>query len=133
PRPTNVHLVVPVKPLSIAKSRLRGAADTGRGDPTAHATLVAAVVLDTISAARAAQCVASVTAVTTDPQLRAELRAQNVETLPDGPASGLNTALHHGAQALARRGARRIGALQADLPALRPGELDLALASARCE
>ncbi|GAB2744189.1 hypothetical protein GCM10027174_17360 [Salinifilum aidingensis] len=121
------HLVVPVKPLDLAKTRLHGAADAGAGRRTAHTALVAAVVLDTVLAARAASGVADVTVVTSDPALRALFREHGVETCADAPDAGLNAALRHGAQLAVRRGARRVGALQADLPALRPEELDAAL------
>ncbi|MER5388631.1 hypothetical protein ABTZ89_06060, partial [Saccharopolyspora sp. NPDC002686] len=47
-----VHLIVPIKPLHRAKSRLLGAADAGARSPVAHAELVAAVALDTVAAAR---------------------------------------------------------------------------------
>ncbi|MFB9570509.1 hypothetical protein ACFFRS_26380, partial [Saccharopolyspora hordei] len=46
-----VHLLVPVKPLHLAKSRLL---DGGARHPAAHTELVAAVALDTVSAARRA-------------------------------------------------------------------------------
>src|SRR5205085_6162782 len=59
------HLLVPIKPLRRAKSRLRGATD-----PEAHADLVAAVALDTVTAARQ---VAEVVVVTSDPMLTAAL------------------------------------------------------------
>jgi 2-phospho-L-lactate guanylyltransferase len=49
-----------------------------------------------------------------------------------GPAPGLNAAIRHGAACAARRlGPSPRAALVADLPALRPAELDEALAEAR--
>lgn len=134
PTHPSVHLVMPVKPLSAAKSRLYGAADNGAGRREAHTELVTAVVLDTVAAARAATCVTGVTVVTPDSGLRTTLdatfRELDVETLDDTPAAGLNAALRHGAAVLAARGVARIGALQADLPALRPDELDSAVHAA---
>ncbi|MER7081838.1 hypothetical protein ABT308_27110, partial [Saccharopolyspora kobensis] len=50
-----VHLVVPIKPLHLAKSRLLG---EGARRPEAHAELVMAVALDTVAAARRADGVA---------------------------------------------------------------------------
>ena len=47
-----MDLVVPVKPLYAAKSRLRGAADRGVGDPDAHAALALALAHDTVAAVR---------------------------------------------------------------------------------
>lgn len=124
------HFVVPVKPLGLGKTRLHGAADAGAGQRAAHSALVAAMVLDTVLAARSASGVADVTVVTSDPALRALFREHGVRTCPDAPAAGLNAALRHGAEHALRRGARRVGALQADLPALRPAELDAALRAA---
>ncbi|WP_263249080.1 2-phospho-L-lactate guanylyltransferase [Saccharopolyspora rosea] len=125
------HLLVPIKPLRLAKSRLLGAADAGRGRPDAHAALVAAVALDTVRAARLAPGVAEVVVVTSDPALTDAFAAEGVEVLADAPAAGLNAALRHGAELLEHRpGVSRIGALQADLPALRPDELGAALRAA---
>jgi len=127
---SGVHLLVPVKPLHLAKSRLRGAGDGGGGDPGAHAELVAAAALDTVLAARQASGVTGVVCVTSDRSLASALAAEGVRTIEDLPASGLNAALHHGDQQLRREGVARTGALQADLPALDPEELAAALAAA---
>ena len=122
-----VDLVVPVKTLDRAKSRLVGAADCGIGEPTAHAALALALALDTITAAL--PIARHVVAVTSDPAVVAELRALGVESVP-GP-EGLNPALRHGAAVLRRRDPESVvGALQADLPALRSDELAAALDAA---
>ncbi len=124
-----MDLVVPVKPLSLAKSRLRGAADGGIGEAGAHARLTLALAHDTIAAVRAARSVRRLVVVSSDAVVAAELAAIGVEVVPDGPEPGLNAAYTHGAALLrARDPACAVGALQADLPALRPGELDAALA-----
>lgn len=116
-----VDLVVPVKALDRAKSRLVGA---GVDRPV----LALAFALDTIAAALPA--VRTVLAVTSDPAVALELRALGVESLA-GP-EGLNEALRFGAGVLRARDAGSVvGALQADLPALRTEELALALAAAR--
>jgi 2-phospho-L-lactate guanylyltransferase len=121
-----VDLVIPVKPLWAAKSRLRGAV----GD-AAHARLALALALDTIAAARAASRVRNVLVMSTDAQVAAGLAAEGVAVAPDGPVPGLNAALEHGAGLLrARDAAAAVGALQADLPALLPDELDEAVARA---
>lgn len=122
-----VDLVVPVKPLWAAKSRLRGAAG---GDPVAHGRLALALALDTIAAARAAGLVGRVLVMSTDPTVAAGLAAEGVVVEPDGPRPGLNAALRHGAGLLRGAGAGAVGALQADLPALTPAELDAALRAA---
>lgn len=125
-------LIVPVKSLARAKSRLLGAADEGVGDPAAHARLSLALARDTIAAARSARGVHDVIAVTSDPEVSAVLAADGVAVLTDRPERGLNAALSFGAEVLlARHPNRPVGALQADLPALRPDELADALAHAR--
>nr|WP_228046400.1 2-phospho-L-lactate guanylyltransferase [Saccharopolyspora sp. HNM0983] len=123
-------MLVPIKPLHAAKSRLRGAADGGRGSPRAHADLVAAVALDTMEAARQADGV-QVVMVSSDPELTGIVAAAGVPVLPDVPAAGLNPALRCAESALrAQERVRRIGALHGDLPALRPAELTAALRAA---
>ncbi|MGQ0576775.1 MAG: 2-phospho-L-lactate guanylyltransferase [Pseudonocardia sp.] len=120
-----VDLVVPVKPLWAAKSRLRGAAGD---DPVAHGRLALALALDTIAAARAAVLVGRVLVMSTDPAVAAGLAAQGIVVEPDGPRPGLNPALTHGARLLRRAGAGVVGALQADLPALTAADVDAAVA-----
>jgi 2-phospho-L-lactate guanylyltransferase len=123
-----VDLVVPVKPLHRAKTRLR--ADGGVGDPDAHAALALALAHDTVAAVRAARAVRRLLVVSSDPVVAAELAALGVEVTPDADG-GLNPALRQGAALLrARDPGAAVGALQADLPALRPEELDGALAAA---
>ncbi|WP_158843257.1 2-phospho-L-lactate guanylyltransferase [Saccharothrix deserti] len=112
-----VDLVVPVKTLDRAKSRLVGA----RLDRPA---LALAFALDTIAAAL--PVVRGVLAVTSDPAVVLELRALGVESVA-GP-EGLNEALRFGFGVLRSRDAGSVvGALQADLPALRTEELGAAL------
>ena len=117
----DVDLVVPVKALERAKSRLVGT----RLDRPA---LALAFALDTIAAALPA--VRRVLAVTSDPSVAAELHVLGVESRP-GP-EGLNEALRFGFGILRARDAGSvIGALQADLPALRTADLTAALEAAR--
>lgn len=126
-----VDLVVPVKPLAAAKSRLRGAADRGIGAPRAHARLAMALARDTISAVQAAGRVRHLLVVSSDPVVAAELGVFGVEVAPDGPVPGLNLAYERGAALLRERDpGAAVGALQADLPALRPAELDAAITAA---
>lgn len=126
-----VDLIIPVKPLAAAKSRLRGAADGGVGAPTAHALLALALAHDTVAAARSATLVRRLLIVSSDPVVAAEFAAEGVEVVPDGPVPGLNAAYLRGAAVLTSRGfGTAVGALQADLPALRAVELDEAVAAA---
>ncbi|MGQ0773027.1 MAG: 2-phospho-L-lactate guanylyltransferase [Pseudonocardiales bacterium] len=123
-----VELLVPVKSLAWAKTRLRGAADGGVGSAQAHFTLALALVRDTIAAAADAAMVHRVVAICSDATVREALVRDGVEVIGDEPAAGLNPALRYG-EALLRAASptAAIGALQADLPALRPEELDCAL------
>jgi 2-phospho-L-lactate guanylyltransferase len=126
-----VDLVVPVKPLMKAKSRLRGAADGGIGEPRAHARLAMALARDTIDAVRAASAVRHLLVVSSDPVVAAELGVFGIDVAPDGPVPGLNPAYERGAALLRERDPdTAVAALQADLPALRPAELDEAVAAA---
>jgi 2-phospho-L-lactate guanylyltransferase len=128
---STVDLVVPVKQLGAAKSRLRGAADQGVGDAGAHARLALALAHDTVAAVRASSRVRRLVVISSDPLVGAELGAVGVEVVPDGPVPGLNAAYTAGATLLRQRDpAAAVGALQADLPALRPEELDDAIAAA---
>jgi 2-phospho-L-lactate guanylyltransferase len=117
-------LVIPVKPLGAAKTRLRGAVPS-----VPHERLVLALALDTVAAAR--DC-AQVYVVCDDPTVGREASALGARVLPDEPRAGLNAALTFGAGYAYRenRGTGPVAALAADLPALRPAELAAALAAA---
>ncbi len=117
-------IVVPVKTLLAAKTRLAAAAGPYR------AALAVAIACDTVSAALACEDVARVIVVTGDPVPAEALSALGAHVVPD-PNAGLNAALRFGgAEAVRLAPGSPIGALQADLPALRPEELGVALASA---
>ncbi|WP_232664301.1 2-phospho-L-lactate guanylyltransferase [Pseudonocardia sp. TRM90224] len=127
----DVDLVVPVKQLQLAKTRLRGAVDDGAGEPELHARLALALAHDTVAAVRAARRVRHLVVISSDPVVAAELGVVGVEVVPDGPVAGLNAAYEHGAALLRSRDPQCVvGALQADLPALRPAELDAAIGAA---
>src|SRR5262245_21660508 len=118
-------LVVPVKVLAQAKSRLTGMSDERRS------RLALAMAADTIAAAIRADAVAVVLVVTDDPEVSDMAGDLGATVLADEPATGLNEALNHGA-AYARNSwpDRGVAGLAADLPALRPAELTKALAAA---
>jgi 2-phospho-L-lactate guanylyltransferase len=118
-------LVVPVKRLGLAKTRLGTVAGGLRAD------LALAFALDTVSAALACDAVVAVVAVTDDEIARTALTDLGAHVVPDAPNAGLNPALAHGADAaLARYPRHGVGALSADLPALRPAELGRVLTAA---
>jgi 2-phospho-L-lactate guanylyltransferase len=145
-------VLLPVKVLSRAKSRLAVLAGDRRGE------LALAFASDTILAAAACPDVARVVVITSDPvaeRLLGRLGAVIVADEPadrsaglglvaggpvvggpvvgspvvgDGVQDALNAALTHGAAIAARRWpGTGLAALTADLPALRPGELACAL------
>ncbi|MFG2132026.1 2-phospho-L-lactate guanylyltransferase [Streptomyces sp. NPDC048751] len=112
-------LVIPLKPLARAKSRLSDTASDGL-----RPGLALAFAQDTVAAALAAPPVADVAVVTNDALARRELAALGARIIPDEPSDGLNAALAHAAAVV--RGSRPespLAALNADLPALRPLEL----------
>lgn len=107
------------------KSRLRGAVDAAR-----HPGLVLALASDTLAAVTSAARVRRVLLVAADPEAIAVLAEFGVEIVAE-QGRGLNAALRQG-EALLRADdpGGVIGALQADLPALRAGDLGDALAEA---
>jgi len=111
-------VLVPVKRLAAAKTRLRGAVGAGR-----HESLVLAMAQDTVAAALAAPGVTGVVVVTADPRVTAAVTAMGARAVPEPPLGGLNAALRHAASVAVGR----IAALPADLPALRGDELSAAL------
>ncbi|MER5867955.1 2-phospho-L-lactate guanylyltransferase [Kitasatospora sp. NPDC002040] len=121
-------LVLPVKPLALAKSRL--APYAGARTPA----LALAFALDAVTAALACPLVARVLVVTQDPAAGARLARLGALVVSEEPGGGLNPALVYGA-GLARRLApdAPLAVLSADLPALRADELALVLAAARAQ
>lgn len=117
------HVVlVPVKPLATAKSRL-GLPDGLRRE------LAAAFAEDTVTACLASASVAEVLVVTDDAGLARHLAAeQRCTVLPDGAGGDLNATLVQAAREADRRwpGLTPV-AVCADLPALRGEDLDAAL------
>jgi 2-phospho-L-lactate/phosphoenolpyruvate guanylyltransferase len=120
--PLTWSVVIPVKVLARAKSRLTGLASAERE------ALALAMAADTVQAAMACPSVATVVVVSDDQVVRARLRALGAEVVPDRSAGGLNEALTAGADyAAARWPGRGLAALTADLPSLSAAELTDAL------
>jgi 2-phospho-L-lactate guanylyltransferase len=117
-------VVVPVKPPALGKSRIVGLDDHGRRD------LARAFALDTVAACLACEHVGQVLVATDDAAFSREFAALDCATVPDGDTSDLNAALRQAVAEARRRWPELLpAALLADLPALRPGELAVALAS----
>jgi 2-phospho-L-lactate guanylyltransferase len=125
----DVGLIIAVKRLAVAKSRLSelfSARDRER--------IVLAMLIDTITAARAVESIASITVVT--PDATAAAAARDLGALPvDDPTPAthpdpLNNAIR---VANARLHMPNVAVLQGDLPALRTVELSAALTAARAQ
>ncbi|MFD0560248.1 2-phospho-L-lactate guanylyltransferase [Stackebrandtia endophytica] len=112
------RILIPVKPLATAKTRL-STSDVDR------ARLALAFAIDTASEAAG---LASVTVVTDDDRVRDAMAAASIAVVPECGVRGLNAAIIGGA---AHFGTARITVLTADLPALRAEELRDALELAR--
>lgn len=118
--------IVPVKPPAIGKSRLAGL------DAEQRRALAAAFAQDTVAACLAASSVAEVLVVTDDVAFSRVLAGLGAAGIPDGVAEDLNGTLCQAAAEARRRWPHlRPLALCADLPCLRPDDLDAALAAAR--
>lgn len=122
-----VDLVVPIKSLRRAKSRL----DSTAIDPDTRAALALAFAVDTVTAALATDRVRRVLPVTSDAVVAATFATLGVHAVVERADNGMNAAIRHAVQML-RPGSRgvSVGVLVADLPALRPSELAAALAAA---
>ncbi|MGO9504653.1 MAG: 2-phospho-L-lactate guanylyltransferase [Streptosporangiaceae bacterium] len=122
---TGWSLVVPVKVLARAKSRLTGL------DSRRRAELALAMAADAVAAGASCPAVRQVIVVTDDEVARSALAGLGATVIADKPAAGLNPALVHGAAYARSRwpGCARAG-MAADLPALGPAELGRALRAA---
>ncbi|MEW2164227.1 2-phospho-L-lactate guanylyltransferase [Streptomyces sp. NPDC007084] len=119
-------VVIPLKPLARAKSRLADTASAGL-----RPALALAFAQDTVAAALACEAVGDVAVVTGDPLAGRELAALGARIVADEPGGGLNAALAHGADVVrSREPGSAVAALNADLPALRPAELARVLRAA---
>ena len=115
-------LVLPVKRLAAAKSRLGAPYDLLRRD------LALAFARDTVVAALGGRLVSTVLVVTDDVEVSRALRAVGAVVVADEPRAGLNAAFLHGAsRAVELVPGAGIGALAGDLPALRTADLTAAL------
>ena len=99
-------VLIPVKVLAEAKSRLASLAGTRRAE------LALALASDTVTAVLASDAVARVIVITDDQDAAVALAALGAMVVPDEPRAGLNQALRHGGAV--RRPAR--AAARADRP-----------------
>jgi 2-phospho-L-lactate/phosphoenolpyruvate guanylyltransferase len=106
-------LLMPVKRLLLAKTRLALAAD-------ARADVALAMTCDTATAALACAAVGEVVVITDDPLATDRLARLGARVVPDEPDAGLNPALSYGAQ---HARLSLVAAISSDLPALRSQDL----------
>ena len=127
--PADVGLVIAVKRLSAAKTRLAPVFSAATRE-----AVVLAMMIDTIRAALAVPALQTVTVVTPDQvaaEAALEMGAQVLsDPTPQGHRDPLNNAIS-AAEAVIRDSTPNVVALQGDLPALQPQELAEAIAAAR--
>lgn len=117
------QLVVPIKSRYAAKSRLVPPSGVSRSD------LALAFARDTLTAIAEVVSADRLFVVTSDDQIRAQLRIGGAHVVDD-PGRGLNRAVEAGvAVAQENDSAAPVGILLGDLPALTPGDLRSALAA----
>lgn len=123
--PPDTAVVIPVKPLALAKSRLGAFPDEQRRE------LASAFARDTVAAALSTAGVTGAVVVTDDHVFAADIARAGCVVIPDGVSGDLNGTLRQAAAEAGRRwpGAR-VAALCADLPALVPADLEAALVQA---
>lgn len=131
PRSHSFSLVVPLKRLALAKTRLSPGGDRVLPD---RADLMHAFVRDTLEAAAASPVVAQIYVVTDEPPLDLDLERDldevEVVYLPDEGRGELNSALRHAERHVRLRHPElAVAALCGDLPALRTADLTEALRS----
>lgn len=118
--------VVPVKERHLAKMRLQPSHGSWRAE------LAGAFALDTLGAICACPLIASVIIVTGDVDLAEQAADPKLQATGDrANGDDLNLAISDGARVASRCGASRLVVLTADLPALRPVELQDALVAAQ--
>ena len=125
----DVGVIIAVKRLTAAKSRLAPMFSAG-----VREQVVLAMLVDTVTAARAVDSVRSITVVTPDPTAASAVRELGAVVVEDATAPGhpdpLNAALLTAWTAVTRHTANTV-VLQGDLPALQASELSEALSQAR--
>ncbi len=113
--PITWSVLIPVKLLAQAKSRLAAFAGPRRGE------LALAIAGDTVAAVLDCDQAARTIVITDDPVARSALAGLGALVVPDEPDDGLNAALRHGAaHAAARWPGSGTAALSADLARAAP-------------
>ena len=126
--PADVEVIIAVKRLSAAKTRLAPVLS-----PVGRENLVLAMLVDTIGAASAVPSVHGITIVTPDATAAETARSLGARVVadptPEGHRNPLNSALGAAAAAIGSS-TSNIAVLQGDLPALKSDELAAAISAA---
>lgn len=107
----SVWAIIPIKPLSKAKSRLAPALE-----PEARRQLAEAMMRHVIAVVRRAPQVKGVLVISRDPTALAAARLLGAQTVTEGDHGELNTALLRATRVVMERGAASVLILPADLP-----------------
>ncbi len=110
--------VVPMKPVTLAKSRLSAALQ-----PEARAALVRAMAADVLDALVSSRRLERVVVVTSDPSLGALAVERGCVAAPERVPGGLNCQLEAVAEALELEGFDTMLVVPADVPCLRPADV----------
>lgn len=111
--------LVPAKPLSLAKTRLRPALDDGDRIAVAHAMFT-----DVLQALLGTASVDRVLVVTADPRLAAHARAAGAGVVDEGAPRGLNGAVALGTAVATEQGAQSIVVVLSDVPLVRGTDVE---------
>jgi len=120
----SVHVLVPLKPLGEAKSRLAGLLDAGE-----RRALAAAMAEDVLAVLAAHPSLATVTLITDDPAALQLAEQYNLRVLTerDLAAQGLNDVISCGLARLNLHCSDRVLVLHGDLPCLHGADIEAAL------
>ena len=121
-----IHALLPVKDLENAKQRL-----SPRLDAHERRRLFAAMLEDVLEALAGAESIAGVLVVTRHAGARTLAERYGAGTLGEARNLGQTSAVTLGARALEARGAAGVIAIPADVPLVRPEDLDAMLAAHR--
>ncbi|MGE0823983.1 MAG: 2-phospho-L-lactate guanylyltransferase [Candidatus Binatia bacterium] len=113
-------VVVPVKSLSLGKSRLAVCLSS-----QARSALSRAMLTDVVISARHAAAVHRVVMVSSDPSLLELARQLGADAVDEGHPRGLNGAAEVGTNFCLQQGATAVLILLADLPLVTPDDVDL--------
>lgn len=121
-----IHALLPVKDLENAKQRL-----APRLDAHERRMLFAAMLEDVLEALAGAESIAGILVVTRHAGARTLAERYGAGTLGEARNLGQTSAVTLGARALEARGAAGVIAVPADVPLVRPEDLDALLAAHR--